>query len=113
MDLILWRELLQGITDAWYLKPTLRYEILQGLTAELSVIYSQAMYASSTPSTVSAPLGLEGDVGLTYHSDDGFIAWCDFGVLQPLAGLDPPPGTIGATGLMRGSAIRTGVAVKF
>ncbi len=113
VDLILFREILGGVTDAWYVKPTGRYEILEGLAAELSLIYSQAMYASSTPSTVHNPLGVEIDVGLTYHSDDGFIAFLNYGMLQPLDGLRMPPGTINATDLTRGHAIRSGVAVKF
>ena len=49
VDLILWRDILQGVTDAFYLKPTARYEFIEGLAATASIIYSQAMYASSTP----------------------------------------------------------------
>ncbi len=112
VDLVLWREILQGVTDAWYAKPTLRYEIFEGLAAQGSIIYSQAMYASSTPSTVHKPLGLEFDLGLSYRSDDGFIAFAEWGVLQPLDGLHLPPGTIGRD-LSRGHAIRTGFAIKF
>jgi uncharacterized protein (TIGR04551 family) len=112
VDLILWREILQGVTDAFYLKPTVRYEFFEGLAAQLAVVYSQAMYGSSTPSTVHKPLGLELDVGLSYQSDDGFIVFLDYGLLQPLDGLKYPPG-VTSSDLTRGHAIRSGVAVKF
>jgi uncharacterized protein (TIGR04551 family) len=112
VDLILWREILQGVTDAFYLKPTARYEFIEGLAATASIVYSQAMYASSTPSTTSRPLGIEFDLGLAYHSDDGFVAFVNYGLLQPLDGLGYPPGGSTAS-LSRGHAIRSGVAVKF
>lgn len=117
VDLILWRDILQGVTDAWYLKPTARYEFLDGLAATLSIVYSQAIYASSTPSMTHTPLGIEVDGGLNYKSDDGFLAWIDVGMLQPLDGLGYGPGGTpsGApqTDLSRAWAIRTGLAVKF
>ncbi len=112
VDLVLWREILQGVTDAWYLKPTIRYDIFEGLGAQASVIYSQAMYASSTPSEAHKPLGLELDLGLSYKSDDGFIAFAQWGILQPLDGLHLPPGTTGRD-ISRGHAVRTGLAIKF
>ena len=117
VDLILWREILQGVTDAFYLKPTARYEFIEGLAATASIVYSQAMYASSTPSTTSRPLGIEVDLGLTYHSDDGFVAFLNYGLLQPLDGLGYGPAGAPATApqssLSRAHAIRSGVAVKF
>ena len=117
VDLILWREILQGVTDAFYLKPTARYEFIEGLAATASIIYSQAMYASSTPSMTSTPLGIEADVGLNYHSDDGFVAYVNYGILQPLDGLGygaaGAPATAPQGSLSRGHAIRSGVAVKF
>ena len=111
VDMVLWREILGGVTDAWYLKPSVKYEIFQGLSAQLAVIYSQAVYASSTPSRVHRPLGLEADLGLQYRTDDGFVVSLAYGMLQPLNGL----GYESANGreLSRGHALRTGVAVKF
>ncbi len=111
VDLILWREVLQGVTDAAYLKPTVRYELIEGLAAQAAVVYSQAVYASSTPSGTHAPLGLELDLGLSYQSDDGFIAFLNYGLLQPLSGLgyENPEGR----SLSRAHAIRSGIAVKF
>jgi uncharacterized protein (TIGR04551 family) len=114
VDLILWREILQGVTDAFYLKPSARYEIFEGLAAEAAIIYSQAMYAGSTPSTAYAPLGVEFDLGLSYKSDDGFIAFLNYGLLQPLDGLGYPPGqSVSGRDLTRGHALRSGLAIKF
>ena len=115
VDMILFREIIGGVTDAWYLKPTVRYELLEGLSAQLSVIYSQAMYANSTPSTTNKPLGLEFDLGVNYQSDDGFIAWLNYGMLQPLPGLEYPAGTPTPLGrdITRAHAFRAGLAVKF
>jgi uncharacterized protein (TIGR04551 family) len=114
VDLILWREILQGVTDAFYLKPSARYEIFEGLAAQLAIVYSQAMYASSTPSVVHAPLGIEMDLGLSYQSDDGFIAFLNYGLLQPLEGLSYPPGAaVVGRAITRAHAIRSGLGVKF
>lgn len=107
VDLVLWREILGAVTDAWYLKPSIRYELIDGLAAQAAVIYSQAFYRESTPSTRNRALGFEIDVGLHYESDDGFGAWLDWGVLQPLDGWN------GAGDLSRAHALRAGLAVKF
>jgi uncharacterized protein (TIGR04551 family) len=111
VDLVLWREILGGVTDAWYLKPSARYELFEGLSTTLAVIYSQAIYASSTPSGVHAPLGIEVDLGLQYRTDDGFVASLAYGVLQPLDGLgyQVPNGRE----LSRGHALRAGLGIKF
>lgn len=112
VDLILWRELLGSVTDAWYLKPTLRWEIFSGLGLDAQLVYSQAMYGSSTPSatalgTGKKPLGVELDTKLDYATDDGFGAWLQYGVLFPLGGFD------GAGTLTRAHAVRAGVALRF
>lgn len=114
VDMILWREILQGVTDAWYLKPSARYEIFEGLSASLGLIYSQAMYANSTPSTDHKPLGIEVDAGLQYQSDDGFVAWLNYGMLQPLSGLEYATGAAPTNrDISRAHAVRAGFAVKF
>jgi uncharacterized protein (TIGR04551 family) len=115
VDLILWRELLGNVTDAWYLKPSLRYEVLDGLSLRAALVYSQAVYASSTPSTNHRPLGLEVDTGLHYVSGDGFHVWLDWGILQPLDGLNYEPDRLSATrhDLVRAHALRSGVAIRF
>ncbi len=112
VDSILFREILGGVTDAWYVKPTARYEIFDGLVATAQVVYSQAVYATSTPSTVHNPLGVEPDIGLSYTSDDGFVAWLNYGLLFPLDGFDDlRPGN--TTHLTRAHSLRAGLAVKY
>jgi uncharacterized protein (TIGR04551 family) len=118
VDLILWRELYGAVSDAWYLKPSVRYDVLDGLSLRAALVYSQAIYASSTPSATHKPLGLELDTGIHYASDDGFLAWVQWGVLQPLDGLG-----YGAfrdslafpvqTDLKRAHAVRAGLGIKF
>jgi uncharacterized protein (TIGR04551 family) len=113
IDMILWREIIGQVTDAWYVKPTLRWDILSGLAFDAQLVYSQAIYGSSTPSATSAtsghkPLGLEVDTKLAYGTDDGFAGWLQYGVLFPLSGFNFPDGN-----LTRAHAIRAGVALKF
>lgn len=124
VDQILWRELLGNVTDAWYLKPGVRYDVLEGFSLQLALIYSQAIFGTSTPSGKARPLGLEGDLTMRYASDDGFNAWVSWAVLEPLSGLGYPanyglntaPGEFAGgapPGLKRAHALRTGLALKF
>jgi uncharacterized protein (TIGR04551 family) len=108
VDLILWREILDGITDAAYLKPQLKYEILPGFFTWGALIYSQTNFKESAPGRRNG-LGLEGNLGLSYASDDGFYAALQYGVLQPLDGLRK----MGEGDLSRAHAFRGTVAVKF
>ena len=87
VDLILWREILGGITDAVYVKPSVKYSLADGFDLFGSAIYSQALYSESTPSTVSRSLGFEVDVGARYETEDGFVAGLSWGILFPMAGL--------------------------
>ncbi|HVE87761.1 MAG TPA: TIGR04551 family protein, partial [Myxococcales bacterium] len=80
IDLILWRELIGTITDAIYAKPSLDYELADGLHLQGALIYSRAVYAESTPafdptgSSNDPGLGVEIDGGLSYETEDGFYA---------------------------------------
>jgi uncharacterized protein (TIGR04551 family) len=112
VDLILWRELLGNVTDAFYFKPTVRWDITNGLAFDGQIVYSQALDPSSTPSATSrttgnAPLGIELDTKLSYSSDDGVRAWLQYGLLQPLDAFS------GAGSLTRAHALRVGVAIQF
>jgi uncharacterized protein (TIGR04551 family) len=112
VDLVLWREILGQVTDALYLKPTLRWDVLSGLALDAQLVYSQALYGSSTPSATATsggnkPLGVEFDTKVAYTTDDGFASWLQYGVLFPLSGFD------GAGSLTRGHALRAGLAIKF
>ncbi|HEY6005428.1 MAG TPA: TIGR04551 family protein [Anaeromyxobacter sp.] len=126
VDLVLFRHILGQVTDAFYVKPKLRWDILPGLRLDLSAIYSQALYSQSTPSAVGdgtpaigltnkghAPLGIEGDAVLTYTSGDGFQAYGQWGVLQPLSGFKytAPDGTLASPS--RAHFLAFGLAAKF
>ena len=104
VDLVLWREILGQVTDAWYVKPKARWDIFPGLAFDASVIYSQAMYSQSTPAN-KLPLGVELDTALTYTSGSGFIFYGQWGFLQPLDAF--------GTSLKRGQALSFGLAAKF
>jgi uncharacterized protein (TIGR04551 family) len=111
VDLLLWRRILGNVTDAWYVKPTIRWDLFPGLRAEFAVIYSQALRSSSTPSAGTndagaRALGIEADGMLSYTSGDGFNAWLQYGILQPFAAL-------GRGDIERGHALNVGLGAKF
>lgn len=103
IDLILWNRILGQVTDAWYLRPSLRWDILPGLALDAAAIYSQALYGESTPAARAVgtegdsryvlaergrkALGLELDGRLTLDTGDGFQTWTEVGVLQPFSGM--------------------------
>ncbi len=114
VDMILFREILGGITDAMYLKPTVSYEVADGFKLYGSVIGSRSMYAASTPSTTDSLLGLELNVGAKYETEDGFMASFTWAVLFPLAGLrDGSPTNPAPPSLETAQALRGMVGIKF
>lgn len=114
VDLVLFRQLLGGVTDAMYVKPKLRWDIFPGLGLDVSLMYARALEKGSTPSVNAAgaggaaDLGLELDSQLTYSTTDGFRAWAQWGVLQPFRGL-----SVGGISPGRAHAVAAGLAVKF
>jgi len=99
VDHVLWRHILGPVTDAIYVKPTLRWDLLPGLRLDAAIVYSRALFSESTPSASEDPaapgvvvdegdpnLGIELDTTLTYTSGDGFKAFFEWGALQPLDG---------------------------
>jgi uncharacterized protein (TIGR04551 family) len=123
VDLILWREILGQVTDAFYLRPHLSWTILPGMVLDLAAIYSQALCPESTSGAVgttptgpldrgtyvdgSKPLAVEGDATLRFETGSGFAAWLSYGLLFPLDGLS------GGRDLSLANALRTGLAVRF
>jgi uncharacterized protein (TIGR04551 family) len=89
-DLILYREILGGITDSIYVKPTLTYSVAEGFDIFGSLIGSGAVYEQSTPAD-SRLLGLEINAGARYETEDGFIASLQWGILFPQKGLHNVP----------------------
>ncbi len=93
VDRILFRELIGTVTDAAYLRPHVRWRLVEfdrgELVFSLSVIASLALEPASTPSGGRA-LGVEFDPTLAYRSTDGFQCALEHAILVPLAGLDNP-----------------------
>jgi uncharacterized protein (TIGR04551 family) len=91
IDRILFREIIGAVTNAVYLRPHLRWNIVKlgtsALTASLTGIASFAVQSAGAPGQKS-PLGIELDPTLSYGSKDGFGAALEHAVLFPLAGLD-------------------------
>lgn len=89
-DMILFRELLGGVTDSIYFKLKGKYRITQGLEVFASALYARAIFLTSVPGalyTDSTPdLGVELNGGVRYETEDGFYAQLQYGVLFPLPG---------------------------
>lgn len=120
VDLVLWRHVLGQVTDAVYVKPTVRWNVLPGLRLDAALVYSRALFSESTPSATPGPtpgtvgdrgdpnLGIELDTTVTYTTGDGFQAWLEWGALQPLDGL-----RYQAASLSRAHFVALGLAAKF
>jgi uncharacterized protein (TIGR04551 family) len=87
IDLILWRRIVGAVSDAFYARPSVRWQPLRGLTLWSALISSTAVEAASTPGGTRA-LGVELDAGVTYIFDPGFELRLMYGVLLPFSGLD-------------------------
>jgi uncharacterized protein (TIGR04551 family) len=120
VDMILYREILGGVTDSFYVKPRVQYRITQGFNVFAAGIYSRAIFAESTPSSVNDPpdanLGVELNGGARYETEDGFYAQVQYGILFPLGGfagaIPPGPGQSGPT-LDFAQALRGVFGIKF
>jgi len=119
IDQILWRYIIGAITDAWYIRPSANWFITDSLMLDGAVIYSQAIYTSSTPSASQAglgsnPLGLEFDLGLRYQTEDGLFAWLYYGILIPFDGLQNTSyGGTAVVGLHVAQSIRGMLGIRF
>lgn len=91
IDQILFREIIGTVTDAVYVRPSLRATLLTvgrgKLEAIAALILSRAVEPSSTPSGAAA-LGTEIDPELRYASRDGFVINFAYGLLLPGAAFD-------------------------
>lgn len=85
VDLILWRTLLGGVSEAAYARAGVRAQPLEGVGLELSSIYSHGIYPDRTPGG-RGPLGVEVD-GAVILRQGAFSLRTDVGVLVPLGGL--------------------------
>ncbi len=121
VDMIMYRELLGGITDSVYLRPRISYRVTHGLHLFGAAIYSRAIYGESTPSAVlkndgtvtSDPnLGIEFNAGASYETEDGFFAKVQYGILIPLGGFAAPATATPVT-LDNAQAVRGAFGIKF
>jgi uncharacterized protein (TIGR04551 family) len=87
IDMLLFREIIGTVTDAFYLKPHIAYDFTKSLGVRLDVISSFTNYAKSAPGQ-SHILGLEFDGSLYYQSEQGVFARMQYGFLIPFAGLN-------------------------
>ena len=85
VDLILWRTLLGGVSEAAYARAHLEGAPLPWLRLDGALVYSQAIVPDSAPGGV-APLGVELDLGAE-ASLGGSSLRVDAGSLLPLGGL--------------------------
>ncbi|HEX8435360.1 TIGR04551 family protein [Archangium sp.] len=113
VDNILWRELVGTVTDAVYVKPTVRYTLTQGFDVFGSAIYSQSIFAESTPSFTDKSLGIETNLGARYETEDGFIAKVEWSVLFPLGGLQDANEDLRPAELATAQSVRGVMGIRF
>ena len=118
VDMILYREILGGVTDSLYVKPRVQYRITQGLNVYGAAVYSRAIYAESTPSggNLTQPqdpnLGIELNAGARYETEDGFYAQAQYGILFPLGGFNREQAGAAAA-LVNAQAFRGVFGIRF
>jgi uncharacterized protein (TIGR04551 family) len=88
VDLILFRELLGGVSNAVYGKTSFVYELTSKFKVRGAGILSAAHRPVATPGN-STLYGLELDADIGYEND-GFFAGISYGILLPFAALDHP-----------------------
>ena len=120
IDQILWRYIIGTITDAWYIRPEGTWNITDSLSLDGEMIYSQAIYTSSTPSASQTglgtnALGLEFDLGLRYNTEDGLFIWLYYGLLIPFGGLQNTQNSLNGVypGFHVAQSIRGMIGIRF
>ncbi len=112
IDLILWRDIIGGITDAAYVRLPVTYNFNDSISVFGNFIYSRMIKATSTPSGSSTQLGIEVDAGVKYQSDDGFYAQLAYGVLFPFDALKYGYLTFAASPSIA-QAVRAQIGIRF
>ncbi|MBK7071560.1 MAG: TIGR04551 family protein [Myxococcales bacterium] len=95
VDLILFRELIGAVSNAFYVRPRMSYKLTKSITFRAQNVTSAAMKTVSTPGNDTF-WGTEFDGDLGYDSG-GFHMGLAYGVLFPLAAMDHPDSIDGAT----------------
>ena len=97
VDLIMWRNIMEQVTGAYYFKPGISYDFIRSeygqlLGARLDAIWSRASSFVQTWGN-DPDLGVEVDISLYYRTEDGpeledgFYAKLQYGALFPMRGL--------------------------
>jgi uncharacterized protein (TIGR04551 family) len=124
VDMILYREILGGVTDSLYFKPKAKYRITQGFEAYAALIYSRSIFATSAPGALYTDsgnsLGVEINGGVRYETEDGFFGQLQYGILFPLEGFMKKDGIntgsqVGGSQIARDNAqaLRAVVGIRF
>lgn len=125
-DMILYREILGGVTDSLYFKPKAKYRITQGFEVFAAGIYSRTLFLTSAPGGAyvggNESLGIELNGGARYETEDGFYGQLMYGILFPLEGFTKRDGPVtGTADLIDGTkvtlenpqALRAVVGIRF
>ncbi len=92
-DQLLFRRAVGTITNAWYIKPFVQYDLFEGphdaLAGRVELLYARAFEKSATPGG-DPNLGVEIDVKLFYEEKGSFFAGVDWGILFPLKAFNMP-----------------------
>jgi uncharacterized protein (TIGR04551 family) len=89
-DLIFFRDILGAVTNATYVKPSIRYNVTDRFWFKASGIGSFANVPVATPGNGTA-YGLELDADVGYQNvREGFFAGISYGVFFPFSALDHP-----------------------
>ena len=97
VDLILFRNVIGTVTNAYYIKPHLEATFLdrgeRKLRFDLAAIVSRAARGEGTPAGVENPwLGVEMDAALRFFLKSNFHASAEGGILLPMSGLSAVQG---------------------
>jgi len=91
VDLLLFREVIGTVTNAFYFKPWVQYDLFEGeeaaLGARFDLEYARALSSASTPGN-DPNLGVELDLRLFYEEKGRFLAMLEWGILFPLDAFD-------------------------
>jgi uncharacterized protein (TIGR04551 family) len=103
VDMILWRRLAGAVTNAFYFKPFMSFDIIKQVTFKVANVSSFAMKPIATPGN-GAMYGTEFDTDLGYH-EGGLWGGLSFGVLFPFSALSHPvdDSTLGGAGFGYGT----------
>ena len=85
VDEILWRRIIGTVTDAFYLRPEVRWGPADWCRLDAAVVYSRALYAESAPG-LARDLGVETIVVARFYGLDGLFFHLAGAYLHPLDG---------------------------